>query len=189
MHKLVTIEPRVARGGAPAAHQQHSSPPQSNLIVFTDGACVRNGKPGARGSYAVVWPQHMALNFARLLPTSEKHTNNRAELRAVLAAIDQANDVVDPNMSKTLVVHTDSMLIVNTVTKWMPAWKRNNWRKAGKDGEPVANVDLLKALDVRLGKRNIVFRHVRAHTNNRDFESVYNDIVDRLATGVLDQKK
>jgi ribonuclease HI len=206
MHKFITIERRPPTPSA--THQgintqQHTPtlpiaipstgganaprfPSESqNLLVFTDGACVRNGKPGAKGSYAVVWPKHMHLNFARLLPPNEKQTNNRAELRAVLAAIEQANAVVDPSMSKTLIVHTDSMLIVNTVTKWMAAWKRNNWRKAGKDGAPVMNVDLLKTLDQRLGQRNIVFRFVRAHTNRRDFDSVHNHIVDQLATGVL----
>jgi ribonuclease HI len=206
MHKFITIERRPptpshihqgantqqntptlpiaipSTGGANAPRFPSES---QNLLVFTDGACVRNGKPGAKGSYAVVWPKHMHLNFARLLPPNEKQTNNRAELRAVLAAIEQANAVVDPSMSKTLIVHTDSMLIVNTVTKWMAAWKRNKWRKAGKDGAPVMNVDLLKTLDLRLGQRNVVFRFVRAHTNRRDFDSVHNHIVDQLATGVL----
>ena len=39
----------------------------------------------------------------------------------------------------------DSQYVINSVTKWMPGWKRKGWRKA--DGKPVMNVELLKEID------------------------------------------
>ena len=164
------------------------APPPADIIVFTDGACIHNGKPGARGAYAAVWPNYMHLNFGLLLPPTEKQTNNRAELRAVLAAIERTDQVIDPNRARPIVVHTDSMLIVNTVTKWMPGWKKNGWRK-GRTGEAVANVDLLKILDLWLSYRKIAFRFVRAHTGRQDYDSTYNNIVDQIARSTLRGKK
>ena len=176
MHKLVTIEPMPMPMPMPMQKK-------TDIIAFTDGACVQNGKPGAKGAFAVVWPEHPHLNFAAPLSPNEKQTNNRAELRGVLGAIEKTNTYLPESREAALVIYTDSMLIINTVTKWMPSWKRKGWLKA--DGQPVANIDLLQMLDGMLSRRRVTFRFVRAHTNNNDFASNYNRVVDGMATGVL----
>jgi ribonuclease HI len=40
---------------------------------------------------------------------------------------------------------------------------------------------LLKVLDELLKKRKVVFKHVRAHTGKKDWESINNDLADRMA--------
>ena len=176
----------------PASPQKSQTNPTketpATLIAFTDGACVRNGKPDARGSFAAVWPEHPELNAAFVMLPKEKQTNNRAELHAVLLAIHQADAILDPARKKTLIVYTDSKLTIDSLVSWMPKWKRNGWVKA-TDNKPVMNVDLLKLLDMKLQARKTTFVHVRAHTSGKDYASLHNHAVDRLAVTVLSSTK
>ncbi len=45
----------------------------------------------------------------------------------------------------------DSQYVINTVTKWMPGWKKKGWRKG--DGKPVLNLDLIQAIDEAIAGR------------------------------------
>ena len=148
----------------------------SVLIVFTDGSALNNGAKNCKAGYACVWPEHRELDFSEPIPQG---TNNRAEYLAVIKAIETADGVLDTAFEKTLVIYTDSMLLINTITKWMGGWKRNSWRKS--DGYPIANPDLVKRLDELMVRRRVSLRHVRAHTGGTDYESRYNDVADRMA--------
>jgi ribonuclease HI len=150
------------------------------LICFTDGACSANGTLNAKASFAVVWPYHQELNYSQML--NNQHTNNRAEYSALIHAIHQTNNI-DPNNIKTLIVYTDSMLLIKSLTEWLPGWKKNNWKKS--DGEIISNIDLVKELDQLIQIRKISLRHVKAHTGNNDWESLFNDQVDKLAKSAL----
>jgi ribonuclease HI len=154
---------------------------QPNFInVFTDGSCIQSSKKNAGSrpaGYACVFPEYPKNNFAAKLEGKEK-TNNRAEFTACIVAL-QIAEQIDPKYERPLKVYTDSELLINSLTKWLPGWKIKNWKKA--DGSPVKNVDLLKSLDELMKKRRLVFKHVRAHTGKKDWESVNNDIADRMA--------
>jgi ribonuclease HI len=147
----------------------------NTLIVFTDGSARNNGKKNALASFAVVWPYHEEFNFSSRLGNNELHTNNRGEYHAVIHALDIACEI-DPSMKKTLIVYSDSQLLINSLTLWLLQWKKNNWRKA--DGEIISNLDLVKLLDEKIKMRNVVFRHVRAHTGKDTWEARWNDKVD-----------
>jgi ribonuclease HI len=151
------------------------------LVVFTDGACAKNGTPRARASCATVWPFHSDLDGGFVLSKNEPHSNNRGEYHAVIRAFEQA-DFLDPGKQRTLIVYTDSQLLINSLTKWIGGWKRNNWKKS--NGEVIANLDLVTILDSCIQNRKTIFKHVRAHTGGKDWYSVYNDKVDKIATGL-----
>lgn len=87
-------------------------------------------------------------------------TNNMGELQAVLSLLRATRPVA----AEPLKVLCDSQYVINSVTKWMPGWKRRGWRKA--DGKPVLNQDLLKALDAELRDRNVSFEWVRGHAGH-----------------------
>lgn len=159
----------ATRGGSPPASAS------DRLVVFTDGACRHNGTVRARAGYGVVWPHDRRLDVSKRLPGSEQ-TNNRAEFMALIEA-QQVADWLDPTQQKPLYVYTDSELLINSITKWLPGWKAQNWRKSNK--KPVLNRDLLERIDGN--PRPLIFRHVRAHTGKRDWESIHNDEADRLA--------
>lgn len=150
------------------------------LIVFTDGAARNNNNIHVKtqASFAIVWPYHEEYDIGMKLDPSLPQTNNRAELSGVLHALLQA-DVIDPDINKTLIIYTDSMLIVNSFTSWITGWERNNWKKS--DGTEVSNLDLVTKIHDLMKKRKVVFRHVRAHTGKNTWEAKYNDKVDRLA--------
>lgn len=145
------------------------------LIVFTDGACSQNGSKFAKAGYAVVWPYHSEWNVKKRLIGFEQ-TNNRAEYTALIEA-QKIADQIDLTQQKPLYVYTDSQLLIDSITKWLSGWKKNGWKKADK--KPVLNQDLLKQIDDN--PRTLIFKHVRAHTGKKDWESIQNELADRFA--------
>jgi ribonuclease HI len=149
----------------------------SSLVVFTDGACSANGKKNAKGSYSMVWPDYPEMDGGWPLE-GEKATNNRAEMMGLIKSFEIA-DVIDPERKKHLEVYTDSMFMINCVTKWLANWKKNGFKKS--DGSSVLNQDLLRLIDALRLKRVLVLNHVRAHTKNTDWKSLNNAKADALA--------
>lgn len=151
--------------------------PDGQLIVFCDGACSGNGKNNARAGYSSVWPFHEEFNGGWTL-MCDNPTNNKAEFMGLIKSFEIA-DIIDPARGKTLVVYTDSMFMVNCVTKWLGKWKENGFRKS--DGSPVLNQDLLLQIDLMMSKRHVHLVHVRAHTGGSDWKSRQNAKADELA--------
>lgn len=153
----------------------------AKLVVFTDGACSANGKKNARGGYSAVWPDYPHMDGGWPLE-GEKATNNRAEFMGLIKSFEIA-DKIDPERKLHLEVYTDSMFLINCITKWLAGWKRNGFKKA--DGKPVLNQDLLLIIDQLRMKRMVVLNHVRAHTGKTDWKSVYNAKADALAVSAV----
>ncbi|WP_420174656.1 RNase H family protein [Luteococcus sp. OSA5] len=88
-------------------------------------------------------------------------TNNMGELMAVLNLLQQTAVVPD----EPLHILCDSQYVINSVSKWMPGWKRKGWRKA--DGKPVMNVELLQEIDRQLVGRTVTFEWVKGHAGHQ----------------------
>jgi ribonuclease HI len=88
-------------------------------------------------------------------------TNNMGELKAVLDLLESTASDADQHLH----VLCDSQYVINSVTKWMPGWKRKGWKK--KDGKPVLNRDLLEAIDRALVGRSVEFEWVKGHAGHR----------------------
>lgn len=99
-------------------------------------------------------------------------TNNMGELMAVLDLL-RATAV---DADQPLRVLCDSQYVINSVTKWMPGWKRKGWVK--RDGKPVLNVELIKAIDKAIQGRDIRFEWVKGHAGHR-----LNEAADTRAHG------
>src|SRR5687768_6388468 len=121
------------------------------IIAAADGSALGNPGPAGWGWYVddTCWA---AGGWAHA-------TNNMAELTALLDLLQQT-----AHLSDDLLVHCDSTYVINSVTKWMPGWKRKGWRKA--DGKPVLNVDLLKEIDKELVGRKYTFEWVKGHAGH-----------------------
>ncbi|HIW90665.1 MAG TPA: ribonuclease HI family protein [Candidatus Corynebacterium avicola] len=90
-------------------------------------------------------------------------TNNMGELKAVLDLLETTG--ADPaTTDEPLVVLCDSQYVINSVTKWMHGWKKKGWKK--RDGKPVQNVDLMKAIDAALTGRDVTFQWVKGHAGH-----------------------
>ena len=102
-----------------------------------------------------------------------KHaTNNQGELKAVLELF-RATAHVDDD----LLVLCDSQYVINSVTKWMPGWKRKGWKKG--DGKPVMNLELLQEIDAAISGRRYRFEWIRGHVGH-----VLNEAADARARAV-----
>ncbi|WFC95519.1 ribonuclease H [Malassezia brasiliensis] len=142
------------------------------LTVYTDGSSRGNGRDGAVAGYGVYWSDaryhHLNLSCRLAGPVQ---TNNRAELTAILRAIETC-----PEPSKPLRIFTDSQYAMKAVTQWIPAWKRNGWRTS--TGSDVQNKDLIVSLDYAFTSRtprpSLVY--VRAHAGTHG-----NEMADRYA--------
>lgn len=98
-------------------------------------------------------------------------TNNMGELMAVLDLLRQSAVLDEP-----LHILCDSQYVINSVTKWMPGWKRRGWKKG--DGKPVLNVDLMQQLDAAIRGRSVTFEWVKGHAGHK-----MNEAADSLARG------
>lgn len=135
--------------------------------VFIDGACKGNEQlddAKRRAGYGVYWEGNEAAAISAVLPpvAGTKLSNNRAETMAAVHVLETL--AADTSLDK-VVIHTDSNLLLQTVTVWLPgSWRANGYRKA--NGEAVANIDLIRRLDALLlcvGER-VEWRKVKAHT-------------------------
>lgn len=144
--------------------------PQSG--VFTDGSANPNPGPGGWGAVYVVDGQIIAEASGADPDT----TNNRMELRALLAAL----ELVPEGTPAT--IYTDSNLAVKTLTEWAPGWKAKGWRR--KTG-PVENLDLVQPLYEALQQRpELTVIWIKAHAGNR-----WNEYADSLASAYDRQER
>ena len=164
----------------------------TEIKIFTDGSYVK--ATNACG-YGVLFPNGEYANLSKrfkILPL----TNQRAELYAIYKGIktvyNNVNiDNVNNNVNKTnLTIYSDSEYSIKSLTIWIKNWKKNNWKAS--TGKDVLNQDLIVKLDTIIEKYKqnigkITFIHVRAHTGRKDYASINNDLVDKLAKngGVL----
>lgn len=120
------------------------------IIAAADGSAL--GNPGPSG-----WAWYVDDNC--WASGGWPHgTNNMGELMAVLDLLQQTAHLDDD-----LLVYCDSKYVIDSVTKWMPGWKRKGWKTAS--GQPVKNVELMKALDAAM-RPNVKFEWVKGHSGH-----------------------
>lgn len=132
-------------------------PADDMLVVYTDGSCVDNGKPGARAGYGVWFADGDAHNVSARL--HGKQTNQRAELMAAIVALEQCRKKRPDARVRML---TDSIYVATGMRSWILAWRKNGYRNA--KGKPVDNADLFKRLDALCALMRVEFVHVKAHS-------------------------
>ncbi|KAK0736556.1 ribonuclease H-like domain-containing protein [Apiosordaria backusii] len=121
------------------------------VLICTDGACLNNGQQNPKAGWAFSHGLGPSGNLLIASGRLEKkgpfdddgmQTSNRAELRAVIAAL--RFRYWPGEGFHTLVVATDSEYAVEGSTKWAKTWIKNGWVKRGGGG--VMNRDLWEAL-------------------------------------------
>jgi len=147
-----------------AAQKEGTVNSTQEIIAAADGSAL--GNPGPAGWAWYIDDDHWASG-------GWAHgTNNMGELKAVL-------DLFEATASRPeakLRVYCDSQYVINSLTKWMPGWKKKGWKKS--DGKPVLNRDLLEALDQALTGRDYEFIWVKGHAGHE-----LNEKADSLANG------
>jgi len=141
----------------------------ANIVeIFTDGACSGNPGPGGWGS--LLRCNGVEKELSGYNPDT---TNNRMELQAVIEALKVLKKPCD------IQLYTDSKYVMDGVLKWMPNWKKNNWRTTNKKS-PVKNLELWLELDKLLPIHNIKWNWVKGHAGH-----IENERVDQLARDAI----
>lgn len=142
-----------------------------NILCYTDGSSRGNPGPGGWGAIVV-----MGTDVVELGGYEENTTNNRMELRAVIASLRKIGQV-----GVGISIYTDSTYVVKGITSWIHGWKNNDWKTQAK--EDVSNKDLWQELDDAVGKNKVSWFIVKGHSG-----IPANERVDEIATMFADKK-
>ena len=157
------------------------------IHIYTDGSTLNNQQKGSRtGGLGVFFGDNDKRNISYSLKETPKFkvTNQVAELSACVKAIET---IIGSQMIglKQIIIYTDSMYIVNSMSGWASGWEKNNWKKA--TGKVIENKNLMIKLYYYSKNLNVIFRHVKAHRDppSKDSEEYIhwygNDMADKLA--------
>jgi len=138
--------------------------------IYTDGACRGNPGPGGWAALLSSKGREKELSGAE-----RATTNNRMELRAVIAALEALKRPVAVRL------YTDSQYVRRGVQEWLPQWKQRGWRTAER--KPVRNQDLWQQLESAAARHRVEWHWVPAHSGipgNERCDALANAAIDEL---------
>lgn len=136
-------------------------------IIYADGACHGNQNKNANGGYGVVIVTHN--DRIELAQGYSNTTNNRMELRAVIAGL----EIIRPGC--IIDIFTDSQYVCNAFKeKWISKWISNGWKNSSN--KPVKNRDLWEELISLSKNHTITWNWIKGHSGHLE-----NERADQLA--------
>jgi ribonuclease HI len=155
------------------------------MRIYVDGGCRGNGKPGSIGAAAAVFKLRGGGHSAwtRTLPSNPPPTNQRAEITAIIIALEQAlakYEELDAEPWLNVEIFSDSKYAVGCMTDWVHKWSQNGWTNAA--GYEVANRDLIERafeLHEKLGREGSVDYKWISREENKLADSYCNDEMDK----------
>jgi len=129
----------------------------TEVVIYTDGAC--SGNPGPGG-----WGVVLRWNGTEkeLHGGEPQTTNNRMELMAAIQALEALN------RPSRVQLYTDSVYLLNGITKWVAGWQSNGWRTSAK--KPVKNEDLWRQLIEAKNGHDVNWQWVKGHAGDEGNE-------------------
>jgi ribonuclease HI len=143
-----------------------------DLFAFTDGACSGNPGPGGWGVVLQAREGETVVKERELSGGAPETTNNRMELMAAISALEALE------RPSTITLVTDSVYVMDGLTKWIHGWKRNGWKTAAK--KPVKNAELWQRLDGAQSRHTVAWEWVKGHAGHPE-----NERADALARAAL----
>ena len=140
----------------------------TSVEIFTDGACRGNPGPGGWGALLRFNGHEREISGAE--PDT---TNNRMELLAAIHALETLSRACKVELT------TDSKYVCDGIQKWLPNWRKNNWKTASR--KAVKNADLWLRLDAAASNHEVLWLWTRGHSGH-----VENERADFLATSAID---
>ena len=135
-----------------------------HIQIFTDGACSGNPGPGGWGAILRYKAHEKELSGGEA-----ETTNNRMELMALIAALEQLKEPCEIDLC------SDSQYVINDLQKgWAKGWRARGWKKADKS--PALNSDLWARLLDLSEAHTIHYNWIKGHAGHPE-----NERCDRLA--------
>jgi len=138
------------------------------LHIYCDGACT--GNPGKSGSGLAIYEEEK-MPVLLYGGADVMGTNNTAELKALLRALELADDA----QYEKVAILSESKYSIECVVNWAYGWKKNGWTKKGGD---IKNLELIQSAHFIYDriKDKVVISHVRGHAGIEG-----NELADRMA--------
>jgi ribonuclease HI len=146
--------------------------------VYTDGACIHNGKKYAKAGIGIFFGLDDKRNISERI--TGKQTNNAAELEAILRVF----KILDKEIKKAeeYVIMTDSEYAIKCMGSYGYKLALKHW----KTDKPIPNFEKVKeGFTLFQTYPNVTLDHVRAHTGKKDVHSLGNEWADKLATASI----
>jgi len=140
---------------------------ESEVEIFTDGACSGNPGPGGWGALLRYQGKEKTLSGAE-----RDTTNNRMEMMAAISALETLKRPCRVRLT------TDSKYVKDGITSWIHGWKKRGWKTAGR--QPVKNADLWQRLDKATQAHQVSWHWVKGHSGHLE-----NERADQLATEAI----
>ena len=131
-------------------------------ILWTDGSASPNPGPGGFAVLEIIDGEARPVVLGR----EAKSSNIRMEGLAMIAGIKYAGE-------EGCEIHSDSEFWINVLTKWVPTWQANGWKK--KTG-PIKNLEIVQELYELYCKYPVKLIWVRGHVGTE-----YNELADEWA--------
>lgn len=131
---------------------------QSEVQLYTDGACSGNPGPGGWGAILRYGKFEKELSGGE-----ESTTNNRMELMAVTSGLEALNRPCK------VTIYSDSKYFVDAVEKgWAKDWQKRGWVKGDKS--PAKNPDLWERLLALLDMHQVSLVWLKGHAGHPENE-------------------
>ena len=113
---------------------------EEGINVYTDGACVDNGKPYARAGYGVYFGKNDPRNVSETYKGLQ--TNNVAELLAIIKAMTLLKENI---MNGEVVnIYSDSRYAIRCCTTYGNKCHKNNWVNPNQKNKPIPNFEIVQ---------------------------------------------
>lgn len=153
--------------------------------IFTDGASRGNPGPGGWGAIVV-----FNEKLAELGGSEIRTTNNRMELRAVIAGLNFINELSQDGIDQAL-IYTDSSYVLKGSTQWLSGWEAKNWITSTKT--EVLNKDLWQDMATVLRAAQakgikIIWKLLSGHVGipgNERADVIATEFADSVADGAV----
>lgn len=143
--------------------------------IYTDGS-FRRPRYGAYAAVILVDDKHTSTLQGHVFDT----TINRMEFTAVIEALASITE------ASTITIYSDSLLVVNSINKWLKFWRSNNWK--GYGGQSIANQDLLERLWLLMQTHTVKAHWVKGHSGdkwNETCDKIAQDLTLKMLNGVI----
>lgn len=120
------------------------------IRIYTDGSTLSNGQTAAIGGVGVYFGPLDKRNISEPL-SGTKQTNQRAELTAILRALEVAP------RDRKIIIFSDSKYAIACVTEWFLKWREKNW--INSSNKTVENKDLVQKILEMLEERVRLNQH------------------------------
>lgn len=153
------------------SHNHQTLSALKQVKIFTDGACSGNPGPGGYGTIVVVDGVESELSQGY-----KRTTNNRMEIRAVLAGLESLPERCDVQ------VFSDSKYVVDSIKlNWAKGWKAKGWRRG--TGEKALNPDLWAKMLDECARHKVTMNWVKGHAGHPE-----NERCDELAVSACSSR-